>query len=103
MQYPIYLGEETMQSTFKNDLPKMSLPTQANNSLIQRFNHAISGAIQMKTADWNAIAKAIKENGEYGAHGYFVIAQSYFIRDLCRILKADNPKFNEEKFRELCK
>lgn len=58
----------------------------------------------MKASTYPKIAQAIKENSgtyldEYN-HPIEFITKTWFIAALCSILKADNPKFDENKFRE---
>lgn len=64
----------------------------------------------MTKKDYQAIAQAIKENltplNKYFAANVDmdgICKVNGFINALCNILKADNPRFNADKFREACK
>jgi hypothetical protein len=63
----------------------------------------------MKQHDYIKLAEAIKENsGETDNDGQWVTPLEYIVKDsflvaLCSILKADNKKFDEAKFRSLLK
>lgn len=57
----------------------------------------------MKTKQYIALAKAIKENRFVTSKGLDAIATTLFLVDLCVILKEENPKFDENKFKELLK
>ena len=61
----------------------------------------------MKKSDYLRLAQAIKENTRHvlfnNVEGEFVIDAHDFVNAICDMLKADNPKFNKEKFLELVK
>ena len=58
----------------------------------------------MKLKHYKAIAEAIKAStSNILRDEYKMMFQDLFIKDLCAILKAENPKFDEAKFRELLK
>lgn len=64
----------------------------------------------MKQHDYEAIARAIRKYlrpinvclADYGEIGK-IGCMGDFVSALCTILKSENPKFNENKFRELLK
>ena len=57
----------------------------------------------MKTKQYIALAKAIKDRTCPDKMRGLVILKWGFIDDLCTILKEENPKFDKSKFLELVK
>jgi len=53
----------------------------------------------MTKKDYIQLACIINNNGKDNP-GY--ISLSVFLKDLCSILKADNPRFDEDRFRKAC-
>lgn len=62
----------------------------------------------MTKQDYIALAKIIKENSSYAVTNVYdllptrVMETNKFLDDLCQTLKADNPRFDEDKFRKAC-
>lgn len=59
----------------------------------------------MHKSDYIKIAQAIKEHSGHVVMecGGDIIHKYKFLESLCDILKADNPLFQSDKFKELCK
>jgi hypothetical protein len=61
----------------------------------------------MTKQDYIKLAELIKENSDNigdsdNQINKFVIYKDSFLNGLCGVLKSDNPRFDEVKFREAC-
>lgn len=60
----------------------------------------------MTKQDYIVLAKIIKDNtwnNDYDNEiNRFEISRDPFLNDLCKYLKADNPRFDEDKLRKAC-
>lgn len=58
----------------------------------------------MRTEQYCDIAKIISDSttGQFDTAGHLLICKYALLNDLCFYFKKENPRFNEQKFRDAC-